>query len=132
MKNVDDADVDDAVAGESSKIVDTVNAVLADIVDGQKFIKETGRTKPRPMKRRALVVCLALSALQDPLHDIEGRLGMSTPGQRSTTSRLARVPSSGFARTAHLVSQLSLGSASPKSPVADTSKSLEYKTETES
>ncbi|KAG0619369.1 hypothetical protein M758_4G134700 [Ceratodon purpureus] len=118
MKNLtssgDDASVDGAVAEESDRIVDTVNAVLADIVDGQKYIKETGRTKPRPMKRRAMVVCLALGAFRGPLDDVEGRLGTSSLRRSASTSRLSRVPSSGFARTAHLISQLSFGS--PKSP----------------
>lgn len=93
----------------SDAVVETVNAVLADIVDGQKYIKETGRTKPRPMKRRALVVALALGAFRGPLNDVESRLGSLR--RSSSASRLSRTPSSsGFARTAQLISQLSFGS----------------------
>lgn len=113
MKNLTTGS-DDAVSEEPNKVVDTVNAVLTDIVDGQEFIRETRRTKPRPMKRRALVVCLALGAFRGPLNDVEGRLGVSNLGRTASTSRLARVPSSGFARTAHLISQLSFGA--PNSP----------------
>jgi hypothetical protein len=109
MKSLASSSGDDEVVEDSNRIADTVNAVLADIVDGQKFIKETGRTKPRPMKRRAFVVCLALAAFRGPIDDVEGRLRRS-----ASTSRLARVPSSGFTRTAHLISQLSFGA--PKSP----------------
>lgn len=105
MKSLASSSGDDEVVEDSNRIADTVNAVLADIVDGQKFIKETGRTKPQPMKRRALVVCLALAAFRGPIDDVEGRLG---------TTRLRRSASTGFARTAHLISQLSFGA--PKSP----------------
>ena len=115
-RNFDDDDDDNDRAGgaaaegsDSSTMVDTVNAVLADIVDGQKYIKETGRTKARPMKRRALVVSLALGAFRGPLDAVDSRLGSLR--RTASASRLARTPSSkGFARTAHLISQLSFGS----------------------
>lgn len=94
---------------KSSVIVDTVNAVLADIVDGQNYLKETGRREPRPMKRRALVVSLALGGLRGPLNDVESRIGSMR--RSASATRLSRTPSwSGFAQTAQLISQLSFGS----------------------
>lgn len=107
--NDDDAGVAVDENDSSPAMVDRVNEVLADIVDGQNYLKETGRTKARPMKRRALVVSLALSALRDPLNSVDSRLGSlrRTP----STARMSRTPSaSGFARTAQLISQLSFGS----------------------
>jgi hypothetical protein len=47
-----DLDEDENVVESSNELLDSINNVLADVVDGQKFLKETGRTKPRPMKRR--------------------------------------------------------------------------------
>lgn len=107
--NDDDAGVAVDENDPTPAVVDSVNAVLADIVDGQKYLKETGRTKARPMKRRALVVSLALGALRDPLDSVDSRLGSLR--RTSSTARLTRTPSaSGFARTAQLISQLSFGS----------------------
>nr|PNR55407.1 hypothetical protein PHYPA_006304 [Physcomitrium patens] len=115
-------DGDDNNMGTSPEfdVLGTVNSVLADVVDGQKYIKETGRTKARPMKRRALVVAFALSAFRGTIDDVEGSLGTL---RRSSSSSLGRGPSAGFARTAHLLAQLSFGASDKTNQAAGSSNS---------
>lgn len=88
------------ILDSSSEFLETINAVVADVVDGQKYLKETGRTKPRPMKRRSLVVCLALGVMRPYVSDVEQRL-----------TNLRRTSSNTFAKTCALVSQLSFGAS---------------------
>lgn len=96
--------------------VNTVNAVLADFVDGQKYLKETGRTTPRPMKRRALIVCLALGGLRKHADDIL----MSQNNFQRTPNNLRSNSSSSFATTWHLASQVSFGASKHVSDQTDT------------
>lgn len=86
--------------------VNTVNAVLADFVDGQKYLKETGRTTPRPMKRRALIVCLALGGLRKHADEM-----VMSPNKFQRTSGLRSNSSSSFATTWQLASQVSFGAS---------------------
>lgn len=90
----------ESILESSNEFLETVNAVVADVVDGQKYLKETGRTKPMPMKRRSLVVCLALGAMRPYVSDVEQRL-----------TNLRRTSSNTFAKTCALVSQLSFGAS---------------------
>lgn len=98
-KDVDE-DEDENVFSSSSELLDTINNVMADVVDGQKYLKETGRTKPRPMKRRSLVICLAMGAIQPYLSEVENRM-----------TNLRRTTSSSLAKTVRLVSQVSFGAS---------------------
>lgn len=93
-------DDDENPISASCEILDSINNVLADVVDGQKFLKETGRKKPKPMKRRSLVVCFAMGAIQPYLSEVEDRVG-----------NLRRTASSSFAKTLRLASQLSVGAS---------------------
>lgn len=95
----DDSEEEDIVS-RSSEFLDTVNNIIADVVDGQKYLKETGRTKPRPMKRRSLIACLAMGSLQPYLSDVEKRM-----------TSLGRTTSNSLAKTVALVSQLSVGAS---------------------
>lgn len=88
------------VVSTSTDLLETVNAVFADVVDYQKFQKATGRRSPKPMNRRALVVSLALGAIRPCRSDIEESVG-----------HLRRTTSASLAKTCHLVSQLSLGAS---------------------
>ncbi|KAG0620383.1 hypothetical protein M758_4G211900 [Ceratodon purpureus] len=118
MANVQEDDVkknleagegeDENVLESSNEFLDTINNVLADVVDGQKFLKETGRTKPRPMKRRSLVVCFAMGAIQPYLNEVEDRVGS-----------LRRTASSSFAKTLRLASQLSVGASKAIESIAE-------------
>lgn len=103
-----DLDEDENVLESSNELLDSLNNVLADVVDGQKFLKETGRTKPRPMKRRSLVVCLAMGAIQPYLNEVEDRVGC-----------LRRTASTSFARTLRLASQLSVGASKAIESIAE-------------
>jgi len=98
-KDIDD-DEEDNILSSSNEFLETVNNVISDVVDGQKYLKETGRTKPRPMKRRSLVVCLAMGAIQPYLSEVEDRM-----------TSLRRTTSNSLAKTVHLVSQLSIGAS---------------------
>lgn len=93
-------DEEEDVLSTSSELLDTVNNIISDVVDGQKFLKETGRTKPRPMKRRSLIACLAMGSLQPYLSDVEKRM-----------TSLGRTTSNSLAKTVALVSQLSVGAS---------------------
>jgi hypothetical protein len=103
-----DLDEDENVVESSNELLDSINNVLADVVDGQKFLKETGRTKPRPMKRRSLVVCLAMGAIQPYLNEVEDRVGC-----------LRRTASTSFAKTLRLASQLSVGASKAIESIAE-------------
>jgi hypothetical protein len=100
----------------NDNFVNTVNAVLADFVDGQNYLKETGRTTPRPMKRRALIVCLALSGLRKHADD----LLMSQNNFQRTRSNLRSNSPSSFATTWKLASQVSFGASKHASDQTDT------------
>jgi len=100
----------------NDNFVNTVNAVLADFVDGQNYLKETGRTTPRPMKRRALIVCLALSGLRKHADDIL----MSQNNFQRTRSNLRSNSPSSFATTWKLASQVSFGASKHASDQTDT------------
>lgn len=99
----------------NENFVNTVNAVLADFVDGQNYLKETGRTTPRPMKRRALIVCLALGGLRKHTEDII----MSQNSFQRTPNLRSNSPSS-FATTWKLASQVSFGASKHVSDQTDT------------
>lgn len=103
-----DEDEDENPIESANEVLDTINNVLADVVDGQKYLKETGRTKPRPMKRRSLVVCLVMGAIQPYLSEVEDRVG-----------NLRRTASSSFAKTVRLASQLSVGASRAIESVAE-------------
>lgn len=103
-----DLDEDENVLESSNELLDSINNVLADVVDGQKFLKETGRTKPRPMKRRSLMVCLAMGAIQPYLNEVEDRVGC-----------LRRTASTSFAKTLRLASQLSVGASKAIESIAE-------------
>lgn len=114
-KKGSDEGSDEDLLSSSSELLDSFNNVLADVVDGQKFLRETGRTKPRPMKRRSLVVCLAMGAIQPYLSEVEDRVGS-----------LRRTASSSFAKTLRLASQLSVGASRAVESIAE-----EYRREAE-
>ena len=95
--------------------VNTVNAVLADFVDGQNYLKETGRTTPRPMKRRALIVCLALGGLRKQADDL-----LMSQNSFQRTPNLRSNSSSSFATTWKLASQVSFGASKHASDQTDT------------
>lgn len=98
--DIGDDNEEEGILSTSSEFLDTVNNIISDVVDGQKYNKETGRTKPRPMKRRSLIACLALGSLQPYLSDVEKRM-----------TRLGRTTSNNLAKTVALVSQLSIGAS---------------------
>jgi hypothetical protein len=98
--NNDDDDEEEDIFSTSNELLDTVNNIISDVVDGQKYLKETGRTKPQPMKRRSLIACLAMGTLQPYLSDVEKRM-----------TSLGRTTSNSFAKTVALVSQLSVGAS---------------------
>uniref|UniRef100_A0A7I4A015 Uncharacterized protein n=2 Tax=Physcomitrium patens TaxID=3218 RepID=A0A7I4A015_PHYPA len=110
----EDDDENESPLSSSCEFLESVNSVIADVVDGQKYLKETGRTKPRPMKRRSLVVCMVMSAIQPYLSDVENRMG-----------NLRRTTSSSFAKTCRLVSQLSFGASKTLSSIVDDQRKSE-------
>lgn len=98
--DIGDDNEEEDILSTSSEFLDTVNNIISDVVDGQKYLKETGRTKPRPMKRRSLITCLAMGTLQPYLSDVEKRM-----------TSLGRTTSNSLAKTVALVSQLSVGAS---------------------
>lgn len=96
----DDGDEGDDILETGNEFLEQVNNVLSDIVDGQKFLKETGRKKPKPTKRRSLLVCLAMGAMQPYLNEVEDKI-----------TSLRRTTSNSLAKTVRLVSQLSIGAS---------------------
>ena len=98
--DIGDDNEEEDILSTSSELLDTVNNIISDVVDGQKYLKETGRTKPRPMKRRSLIACLAMGTLQPYLSDVEKRM-----------TSLGRTTSNSLAKTVALVSQLSVGAS---------------------
>jgi predicted transcriptional regulator len=87
-----DLDEDENVVESSNELLDSINNVLADVVDGQKF----------------LVVCLAMGAIQPYLNEVEDRVGC-----------LRRTASTSFAKTLRLASQLSVGASKAIESIAE-------------